>query len=257
MLRRWRELRRLSQLELAGLANVSARHLSFIETGRSTPGREVLLHLAEQLDVPLRERNQLLLSAGYAPLYGETEFNAPAMTSIRTAVRQLLVRHEPYPALLVDRNWQLLDANAGLELFVEGVADELLEPPVNVLRLALHPRGMAPRITNLGEWRGHLLSRLHSQVTLTVRPELTSLYDELVDYPCHQPERRIETTAVGDVVVPLRIRGSHGELAFFCTVATFGAALDVTLAELAIESFFPADAATTTALFHRAVANQS
>jgi transcriptional regulator with XRE-family HTH domain len=252
LLRKWREYRRLSQLELALQAAVSTRHLSFVETGRAMPSREMVLHLAEQLDLPLRERNRLLLAAGYAPVYAETALDAPHMAAVRGAVRQLLAGHEPYPALMVDRAWNLVDANASVALFTDGVAPALLAPPINALRVSLHPAGMAPRIANLGEWRAHLLGRLRRQIALTAGPELAALYDELRAYPCDQPEPTVELPGPGDVVVPLRLRHGDRTLAFFSTVATFGTPLDVTVAELAIESFFPADAATAAFLRDRA-----
>jgi transcriptional regulator with XRE-family HTH domain len=248
LLRRWRERRRLSQLELALQAEISTRHLSFVETGRSMPSRDMVLRLAEQLEVPLRERNHLLLAAGYAPAYAETALDAPPMTAVRAAVRQVLTGHQPYPAVVVDRGWNLVDANASVSLFTDGVPPELLTPPTNVLRVSLHPEGMARRIVNLGEWRAHLLGRLRRQVAVAADPELAALYDELRAYPCDQPEPEIELPGPGDVVVPLRIRHAGRELAFFSTVATFGTPLDITVAELAIESFFPADADTAAAL---------
>jgi transcriptional regulator with XRE-family HTH domain len=248
LLRQWREHRRLSQLELSIQADISTRHLSFVETGRSTPSRDMVLHLSDELDLPLRERNQLLLAAGYAPVYAETALDAPKMSAIRGAVRQILTAQEPYPAVVVDRHWNMVDANATIPLFLVGVAPPLLTPPANVLRVSLHPEGMAPRIVNLGEWRAHLLGRLRRQVTLTADPDLSTLYEELRGYPCDQPEPEVELPGPGDVVVPLRIRYDGGELAFFSTVATFGTPLDITVAELAIESFFPADEATAAAL---------
>jgi transcriptional regulator with XRE-family HTH domain len=248
LLRQWRERRRLSQLELALEAEISTRHLSFVETGRSTPSRDMVLHLAEQLDVPLRERNHLLLAAGYAPVYAENALDSPPMTAVREAVRQVLTGHEPYPAVVVDRRWNLVDANAGLALFTDGVPRELLAPPANALRVSLHPHGMAPRIVNLGEWRAHLLGRLRRQVAHTADPELAALYAELRAYPCDQAEPEVELPGPGDVVVPLRIRHGTRELAFFSTVATFGAPLDVAVAELAIESFYPADPDTAAVL---------
>jgi transcriptional regulator with XRE-family HTH domain len=250
LLRQWRERRRLSQLELALQAEISTRHLSFVETSRSLPSRDMLLHLTEQLDLPLRERNQLLLAAGYAPVYPETALDAPQLSAVRAAVRQILTGHEPYPAAVVDRGWNLVDANASLALFTIGVDPALLTPPTNVLRVSLHPDGMAPRIVNLGEWRGHLLGRLRRQIALTAAPDLTDLYHELRAYPCDQPEPGIELPGPADIVVPLRIRSDGGELAFFSTVATFGTPLDITVAELAIESFFPADPETATFLRH-------
>jgi transcriptional regulator with XRE-family HTH domain len=252
LLRQWRELRRRSQLDLALDAEISTRHLSFVETGRSAPSREMVLRLAEQLDVPLRERNSLLLAAGYAPVYSESRLDAAPMAGVRAAVRQLLTAHEPYPAVVVDRAWHLVDANASTSLFLTGVRPDLLEPPVNVLRVSLHPEGLAPRTVNLGEWRAHLLGRLRRQIALTADPGLRTLYDELRAYPCDQPEPEVELPGPGEVVVPLRVRhggpGEVRELSFFSTVATFGTPLDVTVSELAIESFFPANPETAAAL---------
>jgi transcriptional regulator with XRE-family HTH domain len=245
MLREWREQRRLSQLELSSRAEISTRHLSFVETGRSAPSRAMLLHLTEQLDVPLRERNRLLLAAGFAPVYGETSMDAPRMAAIRAAVGQVLAGHEPYPAVVVDQGWRMVDSNASVRLLIDSVAPELLEPPVNVLRVSLHPNGMAPRIVNLAEWRAHLLTQLRRQVAVTADPELTELYAELDGYPGGDEPGPSDASGV---IVPLRLRHGSGELAFFSTVATFGTPLDVTVAELAIESFFPADAHTAAVL---------
>ncbi len=248
LLRGWREHRRLSQLELALQAEISTRHLSFVETGRSTPSRHMILHLAEQLDLPLRERNHLLLAAGYAPVYAESALDAPQLATVRAVVRQVLAGHEPYPAVVVDRGWNLVDANASVALLTAGVAPALLASPINVLRLSLHPEGLAPRIANLGEWRAHLLGRLRRQTALAADSTLVALYDELRAYPCAQPEPTIELPGPGDIVVPLRLRHDGRELAFFSTVATFGTPLDITVAELTIESFFPADAGTAAVL---------
>jgi transcriptional regulator with XRE-family HTH domain len=248
LLRGWREHRRLSQLQLASQADVSTRHLSFVETGRATPSREMVLHLAEEMDVPLRERNRLLLAAGYAPVYRERGLDEAALAPVREAVRQVLTAHEPYPALVVDRHWHLVDANATASLFTALVAADLLAPPLNVLRASLHPDGLAPHIVNLGEWRAHLLGRLRRQAVFTGDEELRELYEELRGYPCDQPEPLVEVPGPGDVVVPLRLRYGDAELSFFSTVATFGTPLDVTVAELMIEGFFPADAPTAAAL---------
>jgi transcriptional regulator with XRE-family HTH domain len=248
LLRRWRGSRRLSQFELALEAGISARHLSFVENGRSAPSRDTILRLAEELDLPLRERNHLLLAAGYAPVYSEAALDSPEMSAVREAVRQLLTGHEPYPAVVVDRSWNLVDANESVALFTEGADSELLAPPANVLRISLHPEGMAPRIANLGEWRAHLLGRLRRQVALTADPDLDRLLNELRAYPCNQPEPEVDVPGPGDIVVPLRIRHDGRELVFFSTVATFGTPLDVTVAELAIESFFPADPETAAIL---------
>lgn len=248
LLRRWRGRRRLSQLELALESGISARHLSFVENGKSTPSRETVLRLAEELDLPLRERNDLLLAAGYAPVYSETMLDSPEIASVRQAVRQILGGHEPYPAVAVDRGWNLVDANSGVALLTEGVAEELLASPANVLRVSLHPDGMAPKISNLGEWRAHLLGRLRRQVALTADIGLSRLLSELRAYPCDEPEPEVEIPGPGDIVVPLRLRHGGRELAFFSTVTTFGTPLDVTVSELAIESFFPADPETASVL---------
>ena len=238
----------MSQFELALGSGISARHLSFVENGKSAPSRDTILRLAEELDLPLRERNDLLLAAGYAPVYSEATLDSPEMSAVRGAVRQVLRGHEPYPAVVVDRGWNLVDANAGVALLTEGLAEELLAPPANVLRVSLHPDGMAPRIVNLGEWRAHLLGRLRRQVALTADTGLIRLLNELRAYPCDQPEPEVEIPGPGDIVVPLRIRDNDRELAFFSTVTTFGTPLDVTVAELAIESFFPADPETASVL---------
>jgi transcriptional regulator with XRE-family HTH domain len=248
LLRQWRERRRLSQLELSIQAGISTRHLSFVETGRSAPSRDMVLHLAEQLELPLRERNHLLLAAGFAPVYAETAWDDPQLEAVRAMVRQVLTAHEPYPAAVVDRAWNLVDANASVALLTEGVAPELLAPPANVLRVSLHPDGMAGRIANLGEWRAHLLGRLRRQVALSGDPGLAQLYDELRAYPCDQPEPKVDLPGPGELAATLRVRHRGRELAFFSTVATFGAPLDVTIAELAIESFFPADPDTAALL---------
>ena len=252
LLREWRERRRLTQLDLALEAEVSTRHLSYMETGRSRPSRAMLLHLAERLDVPLRERNELLLASGYAPVYAETALDAPQaphMAAVRAAVRQVLVAYEPYPALAVDRHWTMVDANPAVTLLlVDGVAPALLTPPLNVLRVSLHPEGLAPRIINLGEWRAHLFGRLRRQVDRTADPVLAALHDELRAYPCDQPEPEVERPGPGDVVVPLRLRHGDRVLALITMVATFGTPLDITVSELVIESFFPADAATAAIL---------
>lgn len=242
LLREWRQRRHLSQLDLALDAGVSARHVSFIETGRSRPSPQMVLHLADQLDVPLRDRNQLLLAAGYAPIYRERSLEEPEMEPVRDALERLLSGHEPYPAAVVDRGWNLVAANRSIDLLTAGVAPELLEPPVNVLRASLHPEGMAPRIVNLGEWRHHLLERLGRQVTLTADDSLAALYEELSGYPgaAEEPAPGSGT----EIAVPLRLRAGDAELVFFSTIATFGTAIEINLAELSIESFFPADRAT-------------
>jgi transcriptional regulator with XRE-family HTH domain len=249
VLRSWRRRRHVSQLDLASEAGVSTRHVSFIETGRARPSREMVLHLAEHLEIPLRERNTLLTAAGYAPLYPETELDAPEMNAVRKALKKILAAHEPYPAVVVDRHWNRVAANRSVTVLVEGVAQHLLEDPANVLRASLHPDGAASRILNFEEWSSHLLARLQRQVALTGDAELAELLDELRSYPGVPAEAIFpELRGAEKVFVPLRLRAGDGELAFFSTVSTFGTALDVTLAELAVEAFFPADETTADAL---------
>ena len=241
----------MSQLDLALEAGVSARHLSFLETGRSKPSRDMVLRLCEELEVPLRDRNGLLLAAGFAPAYQERPLEAPELEPVRRAVAQVLTGHEPFPAAVVDRWWNLVAANRNVSVFLEGVAPRLLEPPANVLRVSLHPAGMAPRIANLAEWRGHLLDRLRREVAATADARLAELLAELEGYPRPQasaPPRPPQ----GAIAVPLVLRHDGRELTFFSTVATFGTAVDVTVAELSIEAFFPADAATA-AYLHRSL----
>src|SRR5688500_14184253 len=251
LLRDWRQRRRLSQLDLALEAGVSARHLSFLETGRSRPSREMVLRLAEELGVPLRDRNGLLLAAGFAPAYEERPLEAPEMEPVRRAVAQVLTGHEPFPAAVVDRWWNLVAANRNVSLFLDGVDPRLLEPPANVLRLSLHPDGMAPRIVNLAEWRAHLLDRLRREVAATADGRLGELLEEVEGYP-RPNEPAPPRPPRGAIAVPLVLRHDGRELSFFSTVATFGTAVDVTVAELSIEAFFPADAETATYL-HRSL----
>jgi transcriptional regulator with XRE-family HTH domain len=240
LLREWRRRRRLSQFELALEAGVSSRHLSFVENGRARPSAQMVLQLAEQLDVPLRDRNRLLLAAGYAPAFAQHDLDAPEMGPVRDALEQLLRAHEPYPALVIDAHWGLVAANRAVERLIDGVAPHLLEPPVNVLRLSLHPDGLAPRIVNLSEWRTHLLERLAREAVASGDAALTALLVELDGYPTGDPGPSVDA-AFADVAVPLRLRYRDGELAFISTRTTFGTAVDVTVAELSIESFFPTD----------------
>ncbi|QSN63736.1 helix-turn-helix domain-containing protein [Caballeronia sp. M1242] len=251
LLREWRQRRRMSQLELACIADVSTRHLSFIESGRSVPSRDMLIRLAEQLDVPLRERNALFLAAGYAPLYKERAFADPDLEPARRAVELVLKGHEPYPALAVDRHWTMIAANAALQPLVASADASLLAPPVNVLRLALHPLGLASVIENWHEWRAHLLARLHRQIDVSGDPTLAALLDELEAYPAPPHAGRVERGATDSVVVPLRLRTEFGVLSLISTTTVFGTPVDITLSELAIEAFFPADDATARIL-HRA-----
>lgn len=244
-LRAWRSRRRLSQLDLALEADISARHLSFLETGRSRPSRGMLLRLADRLAIPARDRNLLLVAAGFAPALPERSLDDPALAEARRAVELVLKAHEPFPALAVDRHWQLVAANAGVAPLLTDAAPELLAPPVNVLRLSLHPDGVAPRIANLGEWRAHILHRLEAQVAASGDPVLAELLSELRGYP---GGARHSADGYGGVAVPLRIRAGDKVLSFLSTTTMFGTPIDVTLAELAIEAFLPADEATAAAL---------
>ena len=242
LIRDWRQRRRLSQLDLASEAEVSTRHLSFVETGRASPSREMVLRLANRLDVPLRERNRLLIAAGYAPMYGERKLDDPAMRSAREAVELVLRGHEPYPALAVDRHWNLVSYNRAVPALTAGADAALLQPPLNVLRLSLHPRGLAPRIANLGAWRAHLLERLRQQVAASADAQLEALAEELRGYPGADGDE--QALADQHVVVPLVLDTPDGRLSFISTTTVFGTPVDVTLSELALETFFPADAAT-------------
>jgi len=245
-LRAWRQRRRMSQLDLALEAEISQKHLSFVESGRSAPSRGMVLRLAERLDVPLRERNTLLLAAGYAPLYPQRTLDDPLLAPARRAVELILKGHEPYPALAVDRTWTILAANAAVAPLLALVADRaLVTPPVNALRVSLHPRGLAPRILNLAEWRAHILERLRRQIAATGDDKLSVLLRELLGYPGPELD---EPTDYGGVLVPLRLTAPAGPLAFFSTTTVFGTPRDVTLSEIAVEAFFPADEATAARL---------
>ena len=250
LLKVWRQRRRMSQLDLACEADISTKHLSFLETGRARPSRDMVLHLAERLAVPLRERNALLHAAGFAPAYAERPLDAPALAAARAAVEAVLAGHMPYPALAVDRHWTLLAANPMVGRLLASCAPALLAPPVNVLRLSLHPDGLAPRIENLGEWRGHLLERLRQQVAATADPVLAALLEELSGYPgAPVLSNPVHSNADGvPIAIPFRLRTPAGTLAFISTTTVFGSPVDITLAELAVEAFFPADSTTTTAL---------
>jgi transcriptional regulator with XRE-family HTH domain len=253
LLRDWRQRRRLTQMELALDAGVSTRHLSFVETGRSRPSSDMVLHLAEQLEVPLRERNELLVAAGYAPRYADRGFEDPALTEIRSAVSRVLAAHEPFPAIAVDRYWDLVTSNEALAPLLAGVAPKLLEPPVNTIRLALHPDGMAPRIVNLGEYRADLIDRLERTWRLTGDERVHELHEEMLAYP---GPAELDLPPAGAphpaVTTQLRVRPADGaagpELVFFSTITTFGTAIDVTVSELAVEAFFPANPETAQAL---------
>jgi transcriptional regulator with XRE-family HTH domain len=244
-LRDWRQKRRLSQLDLACEAEISTRHLSFLETGRAAPSRDMVLRLAEGLDVPLRERNALLLAAGFAPVFPERSLDDPGLEAAKTAVEVFLKAHMPFPALAIDRRWTMLAHNASVNLLMAGVDPKLLEGPVNVLRVSLHPDGVAPRIANLAELRGHLLSRLRRELAENGDAGLADLIRELSAYPGGEAHPR---GGEAMIAVPLRLNTPAGELSFLTTTMTFGGALDVTVSELTIETFLPADPATAAAL---------
>ncbi|HUA42526.1 MAG TPA: helix-turn-helix transcriptional regulator, partial [Streptosporangiaceae bacterium] len=241
LLRQWRERRRLTQLDLALRAEVSARHLSFIETGRSRPTSEMILRLAQHLGVPLRERNMLLLSGGYAPAYPANGLGDPPMSAVHEAIEHVLRAHQPFPAVVIDARWELVAGNDAVPVLTEGAAPALLEPPVNVLRLSLHPDGMASRIVNLPEWRAHLLGRLDRDIESAADPALIAMRDELAAYPSPRPASPPDSQAI---LVPLRLRVHGTVLSLFSTTTVFGTPRDITLSELAIESFYPADAPT-------------
>ena len=251
LLREWRQRRRKSQLNLALDAGISARHISFLETGRSTPSREMVLHLAEELEVPLRERNSLLVAAGYAPIFHERNLQDPALRVARKAIELVLEAQKPYPAFAIDRHWTIVASNRAIPELYVGISDVLLRQPVNALRLSLHPDGLASRIANFDEWRAHVLGRLRRQIDLTADPALKDLLSELSNYPAPKasvskaPARDGEYTSL---VAPLNIVVNGTILAFFSTTTIFGTPVDITLSEIAIESFFPADAATAEAV---------
>lgn len=237
-------------MALANESDVSARHLSFLETGRARPSREMLLRLAERLNVPLREQNTLLTAGGFAPVYAERPLDDPALAEAKKAVNLVLAGHEPYPALAIDRHWTLVAANRAVQTLMTGAAPELLAPPINVFRLTLHPAGLASRIVNFPQLRAHLLGRLRSQVEVSADPVLAALLDELTALPIIAGAGGGETPRPSEppVVIPLRLRTADGVLSFFSTTTVFGTPVDITLAELAIESFYPADETTAATL---------
>lgn len=246
-LREWRRRRHLSQLAFALQADISQRHLSCIESGKAAPSREMVLRLASRLEVPLRERNAMLVAAGYAPMYAESSLDDPAMAPARRAIEAVLAAHEPYPALAIDRHWHLLAANRVLPMLLAGVGAGLMAPPVNVLRLSLHPEGLAPRILNLPQWREHLLERLRLQIIATGDEVLVALLQELQAYPAPPALHAVTSPPaedLGGIAVPLRLATPVGTLSLLSTTTVFGTPRDVTLSELALEAFYPADQAT-------------
>jgi transcriptional regulator with XRE-family HTH domain len=244
-LRHWRQHRRLSQLDLAHVADVSTRHLSYVETGRASPSRDMVLRLVDRLDIPLRERNGLLEAAGFAPMYRERPLDAPDMASARAAVQRILDCHSPWPALAMDRHWNLVMSNHMVSVLIGDVAPELLQPPLNVLRLSLHPQGLAPRIANLRQWRDHLFERLRQQIHTTGDDTLAALLAELKTYPDHLGGEAVALPGEHHgVLMPFEFHTPQGVLRLISTTTVFGSPVDITLQELALETFFPADEAT-------------
>ncbi len=253
LLREWRERRRVTQLALALDAGISARHLSFVETGRSQPGRDMLLRVLERLKVPFREQNRLLLAAGHAPAYPERSFDDPDLAPVRDALDLILSGHEPYPAVAVDRVWNMVAANSAMLALTDQVEidPELLEPPINVIRIGLHPRGLGPLFVNLGDWHAHWLERLERQLAVTGDEQLASLIDEVAGYPVPEPDA-VPGLAAGEMLGPVRVRTPDGgELSFFGMFASFDTPFEVTTSELAIELLFPADRTTAETLHER------
>jgi transcriptional regulator with XRE-family HTH domain len=239
LLRQWRRRRGLSQLDLANAADVSARHVSLVETGKSRPSADMVLRLADRLDVPLRDRNRLLLAAGFAPRYAETPLDDEALGAALDAVHRVLRAHEPYPALVFDRRWNILMTNSAVDPFLAQVAPDLLRPPVNLIRLGLDPRGFAPMVVNLADVRAVFRRRISRQLAAAPDPELTALYEELL---AGEPGDPAGHRAAADVVIPMIVRIGGREVRLFSTITTFGTPIDITIDEIAIESYYPADA---------------
>jgi transcriptional regulator with XRE-family HTH domain len=257
LIREWRSKRRMSQLDLASEAEISQRHLSFVESGRSAPSREMVLHLAEMLQIPLRERNHMLLAAGFAPAFAERPITDPTLSPALDAVNLVLKGHEPNPAMAVDRHWNLISGNNAIRPFLQAVTEaSLLVPPVNVYRLSLHPKGLAPLIANLNEWRSHLIDRLRRQNDAVADPVLMKLEREVSAYPgAARGGPAVIHKDQAAIAVPLRLKMGSDVLSFISTITVFGTPLDVTLSELAVESFFPADQRTADTLRAMAAAN--
>ena len=249
-IRGWRQRRRLSQLNFALDAEISQKHLSFIESGRATPSRDMVLRLSEHLKVPLRDRNAMLLAAGYAPVFAERSIDDPALQAARAAIDLVLKGHEPFPAIAIDRHWTLVAANAAVPAILAMAGDaSLLQPPVNVLRLSLSPGGLAPHIVNFAEWRSHLLDRLRQQIEMTADAQLDALLRELLAFPVVDSGAADQDQKnYAGVLIPMQLRTPAGVLSFFSTTTVFGTPVDITLSEIALEAFFPADAATAEAL---------
>ncbi|MBQ1044398.1 MULTISPECIES: helix-turn-helix domain-containing protein [unclassified Micromonospora] len=239
LLRQWRQRRGLSQLDLAIAADVSARHVSLVETGKSKPSSDMILRLADQLHVPLRDRNRLLLAGGFAPRYAESPLDHNALSAVHDAVRRVLRAHEPYPALVFDRRWNIVMTNRAVDPFFAQVAPDLLRPPVNLVRLGLDPRGFARMVVNLADVRAVFRARISRQLATAPDPELTALYEELL---APEPENTSSQRIESDVVIPMILRVGGRELRLFSTITTFGTPMDITIDEIAIESYYPADA---------------
>jgi transcriptional regulator with XRE-family HTH domain len=252
-LRTWRERRRLSQLELSLRAEVSARHLSFVETGRAAPGRELILRLGAELEIPLRERNTLLVAAGFAPIFQHRRFDDPSLGSVRTILDLALEKQKPFPAYVIDRHWMVVASNAAVPALYEGVARELLRPPINVIRLMLDPRGMAPRIVNFAPWRTHLLAQLRRQLSLTADPFLAGLLREALAFPAGKADDRHHAALEGPAIL-LVVETRLGRLSFLGATTVFGTPADVTVEEIALEMLYPADAFTDEAVHAAAAA---
>ncbi|MGP1353919.1 MAG: helix-turn-helix domain-containing protein [Parasphingopyxis sp.] len=242
-IRQWRERRRLSQMQLALEADISPRHLSFIETGRSQPSTGTIDRLAERLDVPYRARNGMLTAAGFAPRHGERTLDDPAMALARQSVQHILKGHEPYPAIAVDRHWNIVATNDAISFFTEQIGSALLEPPMNAIKLALHPDGLAPQVVNIDEWHAHVLEQLDQQIAATADEGLIALREEVAAYP-HESDYDPPPADPDRIWVPLILDTTVGRLSFIGTITIFGTPVDITLSELAIEAFFPADEKT-------------
>lgn len=252
LLREWRHKRRMRQFDLAADAEISSKRLGLMEAGRLRPSRGMLLHLAACLDVPLREKNALLSAAGFGPLFEEHAFHVPALDIVRRAIETVLAAHDPCPALVVDRHWTMLSANRAVAHLVAGAEPLLLRPPVNVVRLFLHPAGLASRIVNLAQWRAHVIARLLRQNDLSGDSRLLDLAEEIRDYPCPRENALPDQAESGVVATPFRLATIDGVLSFFSTTTLFGTPVDITVSELAIEAFLPADDKTAEIMRHAA-----